>query len=990
MKNIFYTFILLLSLSLSAQTQDATNRDYLIEKLNKVSLNLSPSDPSRNGIVLRLADLLSERARQNEFSSLDGSCKKCVPPAVDRKKALQYYTEALPKLSESSKLKVLVQMGHLNQLLGSEKNALDLYSRITNEASDGAVKAEAYLAIAEIFFKKSDWKQAEAQYEKSIHSGNSSSKGYAYYRMSWSQFNQGKVSQARANLKTVLTTPAYLSKSGSVESVVDVAFHEQVARDYAVMTAKDFHVNDLKTVQDLSPEKKKLENLFTVASDLESNGKKNEAIQAWNYLYQNQPQPQDRALSKAHLGAVYLELGKNQEASDSFAESYSLISQVKTQFPSETEDVRRLIRASIVTWNQAEKKKPTDELLQTYQGYLSTFGYEKEMSQWAVQIAADLKKWDTAWDIHGQATSTITDSKLLENHLLLGVELGEMSKDERLVKATQDEYLAKSVTKTKYWEVFYQQAYDGYEKAVDESFLSKLEKIVVTKEAPSDLRVKSGDLYLDYLASKKRDSDIEIVGRNFHSKMNGVKGYLGDWAKIAEKSVLNQVAKLVEDKKPNEALIKLQSFQVKNADEKDVVTYYKNKIILSEQASKFQDAFDAAKSLNMLSQANAEDKVFAQAKMAYYSDLQMDFKAAMNFTEQLPHAILSEDKKNLKLALYSDLLGKNSQAYLVKFIETSKDQLAKEAAAYEVISKSNQIDVDIKKYEKTLSSNKELLSEVALSSYLKSGAKSYGNELLKKNPDLKNTRAGFAIYRNQHLKNIINQASVLEKMKFEADPVKKDYQRRLAKDIQDRAKALKVAEDLAAESIKSKDWTLQVVALDLIAKETDRFYSEILSLPIPEQLTPEEQNEYMRLIGEQSAPYKQKSDLAKAKLNDFWNDKSWLESIKLRAQSTESNLVSYEKDQLLKIADEKNKMALTGVVIKTSDAQSTLVADKKILEQLNLAREEVKRDPLNVTRIQNLKSLEVQAGNRAMVQYLDGRIAEINSASSSVNNKGVQ
>ena len=119
-------------------------------------------------------------------------------------------------------------------------------------------------------------------------------------------------------------------------------------------------------------------------------------------------------------------------------------------------------------------------------------------------------------------------------------------------------------------------------------------------------------------------------------------------------------------------------------------------------------------------------------------------------------------------------------------------------------------------------------------------------------------------------------------------------------------------------------------------------------------------------------------------------DPQALTEIKLRAQSTESNLVSYEKDQLLKIADEKNKMALTGVVIKTSDAQSTLVADKKILEQLNLAREEVKRDPLNVTRIQNLKSLEVQEGNRAMVQYLDGRIAEINSASSSVNNKGVQ
>ena len=60
----------------------------------------------------------------------NGPCKACVSPDVDRKKALQYYSEAYPKVAEANKAKVLVQMGHLNQLLGNQTAAVEIYTRI--------------------------------------------------------------------------------------------------------------------------------------------------------------------------------------------------------------------------------------------------------------------------------------------------------------------------------------------------------------------------------------------------------------------------------------------------------------------------------------------------------------------------------------------------------------------------------------------------------------------------------------------------------------------------------------------------------------------------------------------------------------------------------------------------------------------------------------------------------------------------------------------
>jgi hypothetical protein len=968
------------------------NRNYLIDKLHRVVTNLAPSDSAKNGIILRLADLLSDRARHNTMLLSEGPCKTCISPEVDRKKALQYYNEAYPKVAEANKAKVLVQMGHLNQLLGNQNAAVDIYTRITNESSDQVARSEAFLAIGEIFFKKSEWNKAQSYYDKSIDASNNESKGYATYRLAWSHFNQGHASIAKEKLLTILKTPALLSKSGSNQAVTDVAFHEQVAKDYAIICGANFDEVDLKNIFEFSPEKKKLENLFAVSSELERTAKKKEALIAWNFLYQNQPQPQDRAVTKAHLATVNLQLGKNTDALKDINEAYALIAEAKVKFPNEAEDARRLIKSSIITWNQAEKKKPSAELLEAYQGYLTNYGFEKEMSQWAVQIAADLKKWDVAWSIHKTATNSVaTNSKDpkaaatdFENHLLLGIELGESSKDPAVLAEAQNEYLANSKSKSKYWEVFYQKAYTGYEKAENEEFLKPLATIVESKEAPADLRVKSGDLYLDYLAAKKKDAEIEVQARTFHKLMTGVKGYDGDWAKIAEKSVLNQVAANVQANNLSAAWEKIESFQVKNADAKDVITYYKNKVIIAEKRNDINAAYVAAKDLSALKGADKEDKIFAQAKMAYYSDLKMDFKAALSLTEQLPESIIATDKKNLKLAMYSDLLGQNSTTYLKKFVETSKDQASKEAAVVVIINKSSNMDDDIKKQEKSIATSYIVLGQLAALSYAKNGDKSYGRQMVEKNAEIRKTSFGAMVTNDQKLKTLGALGESIEKMALDADIGKKDFQKKLGKDMNTRIQAFAKLDELTADAIKTKNWTLQVVALSLIARESDRFYSEILSLPMPEGLSSEEQGEYMRLLGEKAEPYKAKAAQAKAKATEFWSDNTWQTAMTTKLSGNYAALAQNEKVQLTKVADDKNKAALAGMA--AANAGTAADKDNKVLAtavsavDIETAKAQVKNEPFNVSKIQTLKDLETKNGNRAMVQYLEGRINDLNTS----------
>lgn len=995
-----------------------TNQDYLIEKLNRLSLNLAPNDPSKKGITLRLADLLSERARQTSLAQSEGQCKSCVSPDADRKKALQYYNEVMNGLSPEQHSMVLVQVGHLNQLLGQTPKAIEAYTRLTSGDFAPAARSEAYLSMAEIYFKKSQWEQAQNNYLKSIEvsNANSGSKGFALYKLGWSQFNLNKIDSAKAKFLEVLSHPQYLSKSGSAQAVIDTAFHEQVAHDYAEIAGRSFDTNDMKNIYQYSPENKKLDNLYVLATELERTSKKNEAQQAWNYLYQYQTKPESRALTKAHMGYVSVQQAKPNEAGAHFAEAFSLISQVKNEKQTDFEDARKLIRSSIVTWNQAEKKAPSEDLLNTYMGYLSNFKFDKDMNSWAIQTAVDLKKWNTAWDLQQTAINQVNQAvgsdktakseqgKALETQLLLGIELAENAKDPAMLKKAQDQYLSQSVLKSKFWDVTYQQAYNEYDQAFDkksgkssnENFLNSFTEIINNPSAPADLRIKTADLYMDYLASQKRDAEISTKGREFHQKLSSLKGYNSNFNALSQTATLNQVAQDVGSNKVDEAWARLQNFQVSNAEPKDVITYYKNKTILAEKRQDVDAALEAVQKLSQQKNLSEEDKTFTTVKMAHLSDLKMDFKTAMAATGQLPNSVLPEDKKNLKLAMYSDLLGQSNQAYLEKYIASTRDPQTRQAAIYEMIKNSGpNVDTLTKKYEKELSANMTYLSDLALMSYAKNKSQSYGFTLYKKYNNFKDTPAGVVITRDQLLTDLNATTADLAKMQLPNDAAKKSFQKDLARDMKSRMAVLNKLDTQTAKAIESKDWTTQTVALSTVSKESQRFYDEIMSLPMPEGLSPAEQGEYMNLLGQQAGPFKTKAEQASAKLKDFWSNNDAFASLQSRLNANGlAQLAQTEKESLMKASVDQSAVqtklsAMTTAMTESTTPTKTAKPELNQKQDLDMALNNVKKNPFNINHIEQLKAMEEKRGNLAMVQYLDNRLNTLKNENNS-SDKGVK
>lgn len=976
------SFLIVMSVLTSFQVmadEGAKSRDYLIEKLNRVYLSLAPMDSSRVGVTLRLADLLAERARIDSMEELNSSCTNCTAGTADRKKALARYAEVIDKVPVAALGKVMVQMGHLHQLLGNDSAAVGMYNKIASSSSDPVAKAEAYLSIAEISYKKNQWAEAQKNYELVLATPNASSRGFAAYRRAWSLFNQGQYSKAKAALSEILHTPALLSKTGSATNLIDPGFQEEVAADYATFVGREFTETDIKEVFEMSPVKVQVANVAIVAAELERTGKKADALKAWDFVYQHQSLPQDRVQTQSHLATLFLENGQKDKAVTAFNNVFTLATQLKMQFPKEVEESRKTVKAAIINWNQADKKSPSVQLFDAYEGYLAAFGFEKEMNQWSVQLASELNLWAQAWKQHKVASAHLQNTDL-ENHLLLGIELGEKSKDNTILANAQNEYIQKSVLKTKVWEVRYQQAYHAYEVDQVGTGLPLLKQIATNEAAPMDLRMKSADLTLDALATQKNDAGIEIAAVEFYNLLSSKKGFdkaQNEWLGLAQKSILNQVAVLASTNL-DQAWAKIQQFKINQAEEKDKIVYLKNKMALAEKRRDLVAALSAANDISLLSSASAEDKSFAAAKTADYMDLRMDFKGAMAATQSLPENLLASDKKALKLALYAELTGVSSAPYLKKFIEVTKSEEERTIASAELVRKSSDFESDLKKHWNSLLKKPEVLASMMLDKYAETGSMNIVS-LIEKEDKLKKTEAGKTVLKDQFIMSLKVASEKLANQKMDSTT-----QKLVVKSIKDRAKMLDDFEKLAVKAIASGDWTSQVVALSTVSKETDRFYNDILSLPLPEGLNEAEQGEYMNLLSQQSAPYRNKSDMAAAKVKEFWTS-DWKSS--LQTAST--------VDIRLKKIFENEVAALVAVssgpdqVFLTNLKPTAIQTVKPNLVELEAARNALRNNPMDNVAAEKLMKLEAEAGNKAMVQYLEGRMSSVNLKDGN-SPKGVQ
>lgn len=938
---------------------DSASQDILIKKLELIYGQLPATDASKVGVTLRLADLYAERARQ-------GSIEGTADMSADRAKALRLYNEVIDKAPESARAKITLQMGHLNQLNGKDDQAIALYQKNLGPASTPLARAEAELSLGEIYFKRRDFNKAIPHYENVIAIPEAASRGLASYRRGWCNFHLGKTDLALKQLETVLRTPDLLSRNNAGSGQIDTVFQEEVARDYGTFLAKtNVTKKDVETLIELSPGASKLISGQSLAFELERLGKKDEALMTWGIVGPMLSSPPERVASQLAICKLHLDKNDKIAAAKAYEDAMQLWKELTYKDTPQEQELRRRARNFVVAWNETEKKAPSAELLSAYEYFLALFPQDLDMHMYAAQVAQVQNNYSSAWSHYSSARALMQKDKAasdkLESLLLTQIELAESAKDPVLAQEAYSLYIENSPKKTKLLEVQYQKARALYDKAEYPAAAEELRAIAIGgKENPS-LRKQAADLSLDALVLMKDETRLVTWAREYEKAFVNNKS---DFTQVVQKAALTKSAALAATDTVA-ALAALKDFDPAQATSEDKVKFYKNKLILAEKAGEIREASEAADGLLALPQASKEDRELAWGRKAYFAELRLDFSTAYAATEKIEKS-LSADEKTFKLAMFAELSGRPSSPLYMNYLAQTKDMERKQLVAAELVRKSKNPAIELEKVRGVLSANPVLLGQLSAETYARTG----NEALLKKalaDAKVRETDGGRLLQRQAFLKEF----AVMKKPLVE-DKLDTSSNNKLAHSIKRRANLLSKLEDLTKRSIQSGDWTAQLVSIDLLARESERFYQDLLSAPVPPGLQADEEQQYLTLLSQQAMPYQTKASEAKAKVEQFWTadwstplDSSW-EQRNLR------KLIEVEVAALKEIAPEAQAAKLTGYKDEVN------LAARPSVQEMQTARQKVFENPMDKSALEALLSLEKKSENQAMSDYLTNRLDRLN------------
>ncbi|MCB9027411.1 MAG: tetratricopeptide repeat protein [Bdellovibrionaceae bacterium] len=962
-------------------------RSILIKKFEKVRQQLSLDNPVRNSVSLRLADLLSERARISAMEELDRACVVCKAGEKDRTQAIDLYKEALPSLKNEKRGLVLAQLGHLLELNQRANEAEQIYKDIIKENADPASIAEAKLSLAEMSFKKSNYEEAYQLYEQVLIEPKAQRKALAAYRQAWCKFNLGKTNEAVEKMEVILRTPSLLSKTSDGTVAVDDHYKAEVSKDYSTFIAKKGStIEDIKKVYQLSPESSRLTNINYLASELERLGQKEEAIEAFEFVLKKEENPTERLNYRLHLAQLYKDQKDIKSSLDSFQKALQLQKTLACENDSCDEVMTRL-RKYVLDWHTEEKNRPSPSLLNAYTYYIESFPNEVDMGFWQIEALKVNQAWLKAIEeiqriqrvYHSQKQTKGKNNldKLpdFENVLLMQVEIAELSKMENLKNISYQNYLANSKAMTKKLAIKYQLAHLKYKNKEYLSAAKDFKELALMEDSDdSNIKIQSADLALDALVILKDDKEIEQWSNEFAKSFPEKKQY---FLSISRKSVFNQATQLAQTEA---GILKswdtLKRVDLDGASPEEKRLYYRNRLILAEKLNHYTEARAAVNELLQMKDLSVQDQQWALSRQVWLAELALDFGAALKATHKLNMKPYVPESKDLKLAFFAELSGNDALPYYQNYMRQSKDEDQQLAVALKLIENSSDPIGTLKKYKKYFKNNPETYSSLFIE-YLASKIsvdKSFPvSEMkhLESDKSLVKTPAYLFAWKHNFLNNLSLKIEKLASHQLDAS-----HQNQLTKSLKERVRRLDELEQLANHSIQVGEWSSQLYTIHHLAIQTHRFYEELLALPMPEGLTEEEQMQYMQLLSQQAAPYKMKYEALLSKESGFWSVENLIEKLKQKYQDAKIPLRPFIKRELQilsKLAPENIKIELAAIINYDFPKKEV-----PVFAELESARDKVRKNPMDVLILDSLIELEKRSNNKNMVNYLISRRQQIN------------
>jgi hypothetical protein len=976
----------LASPSASAVKMDETTHDEIISRLEMGLSGMSKSEPDRPGIVLRLADLYSDRARLKAMNELDQNCAKCTGARNDRVKAIAYYNEALPRISKDKQGPVVLQIAHLSDLNGQGKKSIALYTgilRAKRSTYSSEVRAIAETNVGEIYFRKGDFKTALKHFEAARRE-NLKTRALVEYRVAWCQLNLGRTQKAIGTLVRLLKNPGVLATQTTDGKNVDPSFVKDVSNDLARFLARgNVKTDSIRLLRSLSPDDARKGNLYTLASECDRLGKKSSALIVWAaYVDEGGVEANEKLEVQIRVARIFYDMNKLNLAAGAFEKAMDLWKKNGCRNnDSLCTELKSRVRGMVTAWNKAQKHNPTPDLFRAYLAYTNTFPDDYEMLHWGAVVGHDLGRHKEAAVMFHRAAALVAGelskkpgnkslTTIFEGSLLGEIEMAEAGKDNKAREAAYNYYLQMNPSGAKAFEVRYQRAQLYAATNRPHEAFSEFHALASTPgKADHDLKVKSADLALDSLVALKDDQGLQVRSLEYARLFPERKT---EYLKISRKATMNIVAANLKNEKSADrsdykaSLAALDKVDMSGADQAEQIKFYKNKIIVAQKALALDSVNDSCRHLLTVKSLSAEDHEWTLEQEVWVAELRLDFAQAYRITRDMRLPRLSKADRELRLALLAELSGRDPRKHNEAYLRLSRNIRSANLVRVSLIRNARSPWRELDRQLKSLKKTPDLLAGIALETFAKQRDYKRAEHLLK-TTRIGQFPAGRTMARHLELRSFRAFDREISRHRLQAY-----NESAMRSTLRQRLKLIGRSEKLARNSMAKHDWTLEILTLSQLARENRRLYRDILALPIPRRLSAQDRQNYMKLLKAQSDPYLARAEKIEGELSQMWNSGNSLQNLQATYMTSSPELQKLYRDEIKDLA----KNAPSGAKSRLDSLLETPYRRASRSEILN-ARRDLQSHPFDIAKAENLRALEARDGSPAMVAYLDERISQL-------------
>ncbi len=916
---------------------DLSTHDLVIEKLENVLKSYHGELDEKWAISSRLADLYADRARLKFMAEQEKNCDSCLGSRQDREKALRVYREIFPQAQPEAQERILLQQAHLHQLNGQARQARRVYQSILDNPRrySPSLRGQALTGLGEMDFRNSQFQQARRHFEAALQIADTPGRHFVEYRLAWSLLNLGEQRAATDRLVRLLRQPA---------SGVPQSFYEDAARDLATFLARAPVTSaSLQMLLDLSPQESQKSNLFYLATEADRLGQKSAAVAALQLYRQKFRLTAHEELDvQIRSTQLQLDLGKPSEALQNYAEAARLWGQLNCRRRAEEcNEIQSRFRSFILTWHRVAKTRPPAHLSQAYEIYTATFPQDADMIYRSAQLAHHLKNHDLAVKTYRQASvlahrqlrsrrSRPADIDLqqiqtiFEGALLGEIEAAEASKNKSFKSAAYDHYLNLNSNGKHSHKVRYQRAQLNYSMAQYRVAADQFREVALNSQSGS-YQSLAADLALDALALLKDNRNLQLWSQEL---AKALPAKAQEFNLIGFRALINESEQVINEKQParrqSELLRRMKtSSPPNNSTNKDRQAFFKNRLLLGIELKDHQEILSAGQELIKIREVSQADKNLALAAMADSQEEQENYSSAYRWLSQMNVTRAQMYDHQMKLAHLAVLSSRSPRSHYQKAVDsTSNIRKKNEALAQLILLERNPWPM-IRQNRGQLQRSPILFSNLVLESYGIRANRQEAETLLK-NRALRNSEAGKALQRTlfhedwrADFRPLINH-----KLTTSSD-------QQLQRSIQRRLDLIQGLEQRAQQALDRSDWTEQVVLVNLLNYEFDRFYRELINLPTPRGLNPTERAQYRQLLRDQAQVYRDQAQSSKEVLDGLWAQRQNLDRLAQEFRGANPNirrLIRTELNLLKRLAPEATQNRIDQILAQPSQQPSRLEA----------------------------------------------------------------